>query len=79
MQQIVNNATTRAIVNYSIIDDLYQFSTTMSALEVFKMSPPQRKALLSTLGAVDPSDSILITFDLDQAEPRIPSTIAFQI
>ena len=51
----------------------------MSSLEVLKTCPTQRKALLASLGSVDPSDSRLITFDLDQGEPRIPSTISFQI
>ena len=35
--------------------------------------------LLATLGAVDPSDSKFITFDTENREPRMPSTIAFQI
>ena len=51
----------------------------MPALEVLKLCPTQRKSLLSALGAIDPSDSRLITFDLDQGELRMPSTITFQI
>ena len=51
----------------------------MSALEVLKTFPMQWKALLTTLGAVDPSDSKLIKFDMENGEPRMPSTIAFQI
>ena len=31
------------------------------------------------LGVIDPSDSGLITFDLDQGEPRMPSSISFQV
>ena len=37
-------------------------STTLEVLGTF---PLQRKALLSALGVIDPSDSRLITFDLD--------------
>jgi hypothetical protein len=37
------------------------------------------KSLLSTLGAVDPADTRLITFDLDSGEPRLPTLVAFQI
>ena len=69
----------RAGVSYNIVDDLAQTPTTMSALEVLKTFPMQRKALLATLGAVDPSDSKLITFDIENGEPQMPSTIAFQI
>ena len=77
--RVANNATARAAMSYSIVDDLPQTPTTMSALEVLKTCPMQRKSLLASLGAVDPFDSKLISFDLDKGEPRIPSTIAFQI
>ena len=35
--------------------------------------------LLAALGAVDPSNSKLITFDTENGESHMPSTIAFQI
>ena len=35
--------------------------------------------LLSTLVAIDPFDSRLKMFDLDQIEPQVPSLIVFQI
>jgi hypothetical protein len=35
--------------------------------------------LLSALGAVDPADTRLITFDLDSGEPHLPTLVAFQI
>ena len=77
--RVANNVTARAIVSYNIMDDLAQTPMAMSALEVLKTFPTQQKALLATLGAVDPSDSKLITFDTKNGEPRMPSTIAFQI
>ena len=61
------------------MDDLAQTPTAMSALEVLKTCLMQRKALLAALGAVDPFDSKLITFDTENGEPRMPSTISFQI
>ena len=76
---MANNAIARAAVSYSIVDDLAQTPTAMSALEVLKTCPTQWKALLATLGAIDPSESKLITFDTENGEPRMPSTIAFQI
>ena len=51
----------------------------MSTLEVLKAFPSQHKDLLSSLGGIDPYYSILITFDLDQGEPWMPSYVAFQV
>ena len=69
----------RVVVSYNIVDDLAQTPTAMSSLEVLKNFPIQWKSLLSAIGAVDPSDSKLITFDMENEEPRMPSTISFQI
>ena len=79
MRRVTNNATAKDALNYSIVDNLAQYPRAMSALKVLKTFPSQRKAFLCTLGVVDPSDSRLITFDLDQGEPRMPSFVAFQI
>jgi hypothetical protein len=51
----------------------------MSVLEVLQTCPTQRKSLLSTLGAVDPVDTRLITFDLDSCEPFLPALVAIQL
>ena len=76
---MANNATSRDAVSYSIGDDLAQKPMAMSALEVLKTFPMQRKYLLAALGAMDPSDSKLITFNTENGEPQMPSTISFQI
>ena len=39
IHRVANNATARAAVSYSIVDDLAQMPTAMSALEVLKMCP----------------------------------------
>jgi hypothetical protein len=75
----VNNPQARAAHNYSLVDDLAQSPAAMSVLEVLQTCPTQWKSLLSTLGAVDPADTRLITFDLDSGEPRLPTLVAFQI
>ena len=54
IRRIANNTMARAAVSYSIVDDLAQTPTAMSALEVLKMCPTQQKSLLATLGAVAP-------------------------
>jgi hypothetical protein len=61
----VNNPQARVAHNYSLVDDLAQSPAAMSVLEVLETRPTQRKSLLSALGAVDPVDTQLITFDLD--------------
>ena len=61
------------------MDDLAQTPMTMSVLEVLKTFPTQWKALLAVLGTIDPSDSKLITFDTENEEPWMTSTISFQI
>lgn len=61
------------------MDDLTQSPTTMSSLEVLQTCLSQKKALMSTLSAIYPSDSKLMVFDLDKAEPHMPSSIAFRV
>jgi hypothetical protein len=51
----------------------------MSALEVLQSYPTQRKELLKAIGGIDPTDTNLIIFDLEDHIPRIPPQLAFQI
>jgi hypothetical protein len=51
----------------------------MSALEVLQSCPTQRKALLKSIGGIDPMDTNLIIFDLEDHIPRLPPQLAFQI
>ena len=51
----------------------------MSALEVLQSCPSQHKALLSTIGGIDPADSNLLTFDLENFSPRLPHQISLVI
>jgi hypothetical protein len=51
----------------------------MSALEVLQSCPAQRKALLKAIGGIDPTDTNLIIFDLEDHIPRLPPQLAFQI
>jgi hypothetical protein len=46
---------------------------------VLQTCPSQRNALLSTLGALEPSGSKLIKFDVTNVKPRLPYHVAFQI
>jgi len=51
----------------------------MLMLEILQTYPTQWKSLLSSLGAVDPTDTRLITFDLDCGELHLSSLVAFQM
>jgi hypothetical protein len=73
------NPHARAAHNYSIVEDLAQASSAMSALEVLQSCPIQRKALLKAIGGIDPTDMNLIFFDLEDHIPRLPPQLAFQI
>jgi hypothetical protein len=73
------NPHARAAQNYSIVEDLAQAPSAMSALEVLQSCPTQRRALLKAIGGIDPTDSNLIVFDLEDYVPRLPPQLAFQI
>jgi hypothetical protein len=79
LRRNVHNPQARATHNYSLVDELVQSLAAMSVLEVLQTYPMQWKSLLSALGAVNPTDTRLITFDLDSCEPRLPTVVAIQI
>lgn len=79
LRHMAHKSHAKATHNYSVVDDLTQSPTAMSAFEILQVFPSQRKALFFVLRAMDPSNSCLMTFDLDQSTPWLPSTVAFQI
>ena len=73
------NPNAHATQHYSFIEDLAQAPSVMSALEVLQIFPSQQKALLSTIDGIDPTNSSLLTFDLENFTPRLPHQIALVI
>jgi hypothetical protein len=71
------NPHARAAQNYSIVEDLAQAPSAMSALEVLQSCPAQRRALLKAIGGIDPTDSNLIVFNFDDHIPRLPPQLSF--
>ena len=63
VHQDTHNFNTWAAQHYSIVEDLAQAPCAMSTLEVLQSFPTQRKALLTAISGVDPSDMILISFE----------------
>jgi hypothetical protein len=68
-----------ATQNYNIVEYLVQAPCAMSALEVLQNCPSQRRTLLSAIGAMDPEESNMITFNLDYFKERLSHHLAFQI
>ena len=73
------NPNDRAAQNYSVVEDLAQSPCAMSALEVLQSCPDQRSALLTVIGAVDPKNSLIITFNMSNFKKRLPHHMAFHI
>jgi hypothetical protein len=73
------NPHARAAQKYSIVEDLAQAPSAMSTLDVLQIFPSQRKALLNSIGGIDPTYTNLIIFDLEDHVPRLPPQLAFQI
>ena len=51
----------------------------MSTLEVLQSCPMQRKNLLTALGALDPDNTNLIHFNVENYKSRLPHKLAFQV
>ena len=62
-----------------MVEYLVQAPYAMSTLEVLQIFPTQRKKLLTALGAVDPDNTNLIHFNVENYKPRLPHKLAFQI
>ena len=73
------NPNDRATQNYSIVEDLAQSPCAMLALEVLQSCSAQRSALLTALGAVNPKNSLMITFDMTNFKKRLPHHMDFHI
>ena len=62
-----------------MVEDLDQAPCAMSTLEVLQSCPIQRKNMLTTLGALDPDNTNLIHFNIENYNSRLPHKRAFQI
>jgi hypothetical protein len=79
LKRSTHNPNSRAAHNYSIVEALGQTPCAMSDLEVLQTCPSQRNSLLSALGALEPSGSKVIKFDVIYVESCLPYHVAFQI
>jgi hypothetical protein len=67
----------RVAQKYIIVEDLAEAPSAMSTLEVLQTCPAQWEALLKAIGGIDPTDTNLIVFDLDDHIPRLPPQLVF--
>ena len=61
------------------MEDISQEPCEMSTLEVLQISPTQRKNLLTALGVLDPDNTNLIHFNVENYKSRLPHKLPFQI
>jgi hypothetical protein len=73
------NPHAHAAQTYNIVEDLAHAPSVMSSLKFLQSFPTQWKALLKAIGGIDPTDTNLIIFDLEDHIPRLPPQLAFQI
>jgi hypothetical protein len=73
------NSNAHATKNYNILEYLAQDPCAMSTLEVIWNCSSQHRTMFSTIEAMDPKESNLITFNLDYFKEILPHHLAFQI
>ena len=73
----VFNPNAQAAQFYNVVEDIAQAPCAMSTLKVLQSCPTQCKNLLTALGAVDPDNTNLIHFNVENYKPRLPHKIAF--
>ena len=73
------NPNTRASQYYNILEDFPQAPCVMSALELLQTCPNQRKSLLTALGSMDPENSNIIAFKLDDFNIKLSHQLDFHI
>ena len=79
LKKVVFNPNARAAQFYNVVEYLAQAPCAMSTLEVLQSCPTQHKNLLTTLGDLDPDNTNLIHFNVENYKSRLLHKIAFQI
>ena len=73
------NPNAQAAQFYNVVEDLAQAPCAMSTLEVLQSCPTQRKNLSTALGALDPDNTNLIHFNVENYKYRLPHKLSFQV
>ena len=75
----VFNPNSQASQFYNVVEYLAQAPCAMSTLEALQSCPTQCKNLLTALGALDPDNTNLIHFNVENYKSRLTHKLAFQI
>lgn len=70
--EILIQSYAQATHHYNIVEDLAQAPLAMSGLEVLQSFPSKWKSLLSAIRGIDPTNSNLICFDLENHVLHLP-------
>ena len=79
LRKVVFKPNSQAAQFYNVVEALSLAPYAMSTLEVLQICPIQCKNMLTTLGALDPDNTNLIHFNVENYKSRIPHKLAFQI
>ena len=79
LRKDIFNLNARAAQFYNVVEDLSQAPCVMSTLEVLQSCPTQCKNLLTALGDLEPDNTNLIHFNVENYKSRLPHKISFQI
>ena len=79
LRKAIFNPNARATQFYNVVEDLAHTPCAMSTLEVLQSCPMQHKNLLTTLGELDPDNTNLIHFNVENYKSILPHQLAFQI
>ena len=77
LRKVVFNTNARVAQFYIVVEYLTQAPFAMSTLEVLQIFPTQCKNLLTMLGALDPDNTNLIHFNVENYKSRLPHKLAF--
>lgn len=78
-KHLMVNPNVRFTHNYSIVEYLAQIPCVMSALDVIQSRPSQRSVFLTTIGAMNLKNSLIVTFGISKIKKRLPHHMDFQI
>ena len=79
LRKAIFNPHAQATQFYIVVEYIAQAPCAISTLEVLQSCPTQRKNLLTALGALDPNNSNLIHFNVENYKSILPHKLDFQI
>ena len=79
LQKEIFNPNARAAQFYNVVEDLTQEPCAISTIEVLQSCPTQCKNLLTALGALDPDNTNLIHFNVENYKSSLLHKLSFQV